>query len=170
MQWSFPSSCLVSDFTGILREKAKALCNKYSLLIFPVQLMWLTVKERRQSRGELNGDRDDDEEVEEDPKIQRELDEISKIKDESGMGKVIFQELAELKHKPPKAVDPWKASRVPSAKYEPRYHTRYQSPMFACKAWFSSVLCFVLQVFVCRWLGVLCTSSLTELNLCFVLC
>ena len=81
----------------------------------------------------MNGD-DEEEEVVEDPKIQREMDEISKIKDESGIGKVIFQELSELRHKPAKPVDPWKASRVPSAKYEPRYHTRYQSPMFACKS------------------------------------
>ncbi|XP_076471425.1 uncharacterized protein LOC143301185 isoform X2 [Babylonia areolata] len=96
----------------------------------PAAILPEMLRERRRSRGELNGG-DEEEEAVEDPKIQRELDEISKIKDESGMGKVIFQELAELKQKPPKPVDPWKASRVPSAKYEPRYDTRYQSPMFA---------------------------------------
>ncbi|KAL8560338.1 hypothetical protein ACOMHN_006069 [Nucella lapillus] len=96
----------------------------------PAAILPQMLRERRRSRGEMNGD-DEEEEVIEDPKIQRELEEISKIKDESGMGKVIFQELAELKHKPPKPMDPWKASRVPSAKYEPRYLTRYQSPMFA---------------------------------------
>lgn len=94
-------------------------------------LYFFSVRERRRSRGE--NDDDEEEQVPEDPKIQREMDEISKIKDESGIGRVIFQELSELKHKPPRPVDPWKASRVPSAKYEPRYHTRYQSPMFACK-------------------------------------
>ncbi|KAL8601561.1 hypothetical protein ACOMHN_003827 [Nucella lapillus] len=96
----------------------------------PAAILPQMLRERRRSRGEMNGD-DEEEEVIEDPKIQRELEEISKIKDESGMGKVIFQELAELKHKPPKPMGPWKASRVPSAKYEPRYLTRYQSPMFA---------------------------------------
>lgn len=87
------------------------------------------VRERRKSRG----GEDEDEEQQENPKFQRELEEISKIKDESGIGKAIYQELEELKRKPVKPIDPWKASRVPSAKYEPRYHTRYQSPMFACK-------------------------------------
>ena len=90
------------------------------------------MRERRRSRGEKEEDEEEDKEAE-DPRIKREIDEISKIKDESGIGKVIYQELSELKQKPPKPMDPWKASRVPSAKYEPRYHTRYQSPMFACK-------------------------------------
>ncbi|XP_070212235.1 actin-binding LIM protein 1-like isoform X2 [Littorina saxatilis] len=96
----------------------------------PAAILSEILRERRRSRGELP-DEDEDEQVPDDPKILREMEEISKIKDESGIGKVIFQELAELKHKPAKPVDPWKASRVPSAKYEPRYHTRYQSPMFA---------------------------------------
>ena len=116
--------------------------------ISPDQMLWIlfcSVRERRRSRGE--NDEDEEEEVPEDPKIQREMDEISKIKDESGIGKVIFQELAELKHKPPKPVDPWKASRVPSAKYEPRYHTRYQSPMFACKS--LTVICPRRGTFTC---------------------
>ena len=115
------------------------------------------VRERRRSRGEVDQE-DEDEQVEEDPKIQREMDEISKIKDESGIGKVIFQELSELKQKPPKPVDPWKASRVPSAKYEPRYHTRYQSPMFACK----SGVVLMLQVYesLSMWCSITPATSL----------
>jgi hypothetical protein len=100
----------------------------------------VAVRERRRSRGER--EEEDEEAVVEDPKIRREMEEISKIKDESGIGKVIFQELAELKHKPSKPMDPWKASRVPSAKYEPRYHTRYQSPMFACQSTFFDYFSF----------------------------
>ncbi|KAK7499338.1 hypothetical protein BaRGS_00009313 [Batillaria attramentaria] len=96
----------------------------------PAAILSEILRERRRSRGEKDED-DEGEEVPEDPKIKRELDEISKIKDESGIGKVIYQELEELTHKPAKPLDPWKASRVPSAKYEPRYHTRFNSPMFA---------------------------------------
>lgn len=89
------------------------------------------MRQRRRSRGEK--DDDDDEEIQEDPKIKRELEEISKIKDESGIGRVIYNELDKLKAKPHQPLDPWKASRAPSAKFEPRYSTRFQSPMFACK-------------------------------------
>lgn len=103
----------------------------------PAAILPEMLRQRRRSRGEK--DDEDDEEVVQDPKIERELEEISKIKDESGIGKVIFRELAELKQKPAKPVDPWKASRVPSAKYEPRYHTRYQSPMFASPSRFLDV-------------------------------
>lgn len=91
------------------------------------------MKQRRKSRGEKDDDDDDDEEVKEDPRIKRELDEIYKIKDESGIGQVIYRELECIKAKPKQPLDPWKASRAPSAKFEPRYRTRFQSPMFACK-------------------------------------
>ena len=102
----------------------------------------ISVRERRRSRGEKDDDDDDDDSDLEDPKIQRELDEISKIKNESGIGSVIYKELTERKILPHKALDPWKASRAPNAKYEPRYRTRYQSPMFACKFYHS------LEIFV----------------------
>ncbi|KAK3590169.1 hypothetical protein CHS0354_041223 [Potamilus streckersoni] len=79
-------------------------------------------------------DEDEDENVvEEDPKIKREIEELSKFKDESGIGKIIYKELEEQKIQPKKLLDPWKASRVPGADHEPKYQTRYQSPMFACK-------------------------------------
>ncbi|PVD30242.1 hypothetical protein C0Q70_09504 [Pomacea canaliculata] len=100
-------------------------------LASPAAILPEILRQRRRSRGEKDEDEEEEESMKEDPKIQRELEEISKIKDESGMGKVIYQELEELKCKPVKPMDPWKASRVPSAKYEPRYHTRFQSPMFA---------------------------------------
>ncbi|KAJ8317290.1 hypothetical protein KUTeg_005194 [Tegillarca granosa] len=87
------------------------------------------MRERRKSRGET--DDDEDEGPEEDPQVAKEIEEISKFKDTSGIGSVIYKELAERKVRPHKPLDPWKASRVPSADHEPRYHTRYQSPMFA---------------------------------------
>ncbi|KAH3786825.1 hypothetical protein DPMN_164937 [Dreissena polymorpha] len=76
-------------------------------------------------------DVDEDEAVFEDPKIKREIEELRKFKDESGIGKVIYNELEVAKKAPLKLLDPWKASRVPNAKYEPKYQTRYLSPMFA---------------------------------------
>lgn len=89
------------------------------------------VRQRRKSRGETD---DEDEEMPpEDPKITKEIEELSKFKDHSGIGKIIYKELEEKRAHPIKALDPWKASRVPGADHEPRYSTRYQSPMFACK-------------------------------------
>ncbi|XP_055900043.1 actin-binding LIM protein 1-like isoform X3 [Biomphalaria glabrata] len=96
----------------------------------PAAILPEILRQRRRSRGEKDDD-DEEEEVQEDPKIKRELEEISKIKDESGIGRVIYKELDKLKAKPHMPLDPWKASRAPSAKFEPRYRTRYQSPMFA---------------------------------------
>lgn len=96
----------------------------------PAAILPEILRQRRRSRGEKDDD-DDEEEIQEDPKIKRELEEISKIKNESGIGQVIYKELGKLKAKPHVPLDPWKASRAPSAKFEPRYRTRYQSPMFA---------------------------------------
>ena len=92
--------------------------------------MCILVRQRRKSRGEND---DDDEEIIEDPKIKREIEELSKFKDESGIGKVMYKELEEAKALPMKLLDPWKASRVPNADHEPKFQTRFQSPMFACK-------------------------------------
>ncbi|XP_012940010.1 mucin-5AC [Aplysia californica] len=96
----------------------------------PAALLPEILRQRRRSKGEKDDDNDEDEVVE-NPKIKRELEEISKIKDESGIGRVIYKELEEQKAKPRQPLDPWKASRAPSAKFEPRYRTRFQSPMFA---------------------------------------
>ncbi|XP_076461361.1 uncharacterized protein LOC143293897 isoform X2 [Babylonia areolata] len=121
-------------------ELAKIERDDWPAPASPAVILPEILRERRRSRGEADKDDDDDEEeVTTDPKIQREMEEISKIKDESGIGQIIFQELTELKQKPSKPMDPWKASRVPSAKYEPRYHTRYQSPMFASPSRFVDV-------------------------------
>ncbi|XP_074642098.1 actin-binding LIM protein 1-like isoform X12 [Tubulanus polymorphus] len=91
-------------------------------------------------RNKLNtkiGNEDDDEEdegvFEDDPKIQREIEEISKY-NKSGISQVILRDLEEKKKKkrsksPP--LDPWRASRTPSADHEPEYKTRYDSPIFA---------------------------------------
>ncbi|KAK3766054.1 hypothetical protein RRG08_002291 [Elysia crispata] len=96
----------------------------------PAALLPEILRQRRKSRGE-DDEEDEDEKPKEDPRIKRELEEISKIKDESGIGSVIYKELDRLKARPLAPLDPWKASRAPSAKFEPRYRTRYQSPMFA---------------------------------------
>jgi hypothetical protein len=91
------------------------------------------VRQRRKSRGEEEFD-EDEESTQEDPKIKKEIEELSKFKDSSGIGKIIYKELEERKAQPIKFLDPWKASRVPGADHEPKYSTRYQSPMFACKS------------------------------------
>ncbi|XP_056005698.1 dematin-like isoform X2 [Ostrea edulis] len=95
----------------------------------PAAILPEILRQRRKSRGETD---DEDEEMPpEDPKITKEIEELSKFKDQSGIGKIIYKELEEKRAQPVKALDPWKASRVPSADHEPRYSTRYQSPMFA---------------------------------------
>lgn len=91
------------------------------------------MKKRRKSKGEKDSDDDDDQQLQQDPKIQKEIDELSKFKDTSGIGSIICKELEVRRQAPKKPMDPWKASRVPSAKHEPKYQTRFQSPMFACK-------------------------------------
>lgn len=95
----------------------------------PAAILPELLRQRRKSRGETD---DEDEEMPpEDPKITKEIEELSKFKDQSGIGKIICKELEEKRAHPIKALDPWKASRVPGADHEPRYSTRYQSPMFA---------------------------------------
>lgn len=88
------------------------------------------LRQRRKSRGEEEID-DEDDTPQEDPQIKREIEELSKLKDSSGIVKIIYKELEERKAQPIKHLDPWKASRVPGADHEPKYSTRYQSPMFA---------------------------------------
>ena len=105
------------------------------------------MRQRRKSKGEKDVDDEDEEEVVENPKKLRELEEMTKIKDESGIGQLIYRQLEERKSKPPQPLDPWKASRAPSAKFEPRYRTRFQSPMFACKFGLQLVHCFMYIIF-----------------------
>ena len=67
-------------------------------------------------------------------KLQREIEEISKIENESSMAAVLLgdlkahQKVISRKLK----IDPWKASRTPSANVEPTVRTRFESPVNAC--------------------------------------
>lgn len=107
--------------------------NTYLTFLFMfILLMYVAVRQRRKSRGEED-EEEEEEGVFEDPKIKREIEELKKFKDESGIGKVIYNELEVAKTLPMKPLDPWKSSRAPNAKYEPKFQTRYQSPMFACE-------------------------------------
>ena len=84
------------------------------------------------SPSEANGDSVDGEEkpASVDPKVQRELDELRKVK--SGVGDVLLKHL-EQKSKAQPHLDPRSASRTPAADREPMYKTRYQNPIFACE-------------------------------------
>lgn len=70
-----------------------------------------------------------------DPKLRREIEYISKIEHESSMAAALLGELkAHQKVVSRKLkLDPWKASRTPSANAEPLVRTRYDSPVNACK-------------------------------------
>jgi hypothetical protein len=72
------------------------------------------------------------------PKIEREIQELSKIPD-SGAAKIILEQLKKKKYEQ-STLDPRSASRTPSAAAEPPYKTRYESPMFAC-----TLLTFILK-------------------------
>jgi len=67
-------------------------------------------------------------------KLQRELEEIKKIKHESSMAAELLNEV-EAQQKMiisrKLKIDPWKASRTPNAKAEPSVRTRYESPVNA---------------------------------------
>ena len=71
-------------------------------------------------------------------KLQREIEEISKIENESSMAAALLNDLkAHQKVISRKLkIDPWKASRTPSANIEPAVRTRYESPINACKSCF----------------------------------
>ena len=66
-----------------------------------------------------------------DPKMEREIQELSKLPD-SGAAKVILEQLKKKKLEPT-LLDPRSASRTPNAAKEPPYKTRYESPIFACR-------------------------------------
>jgi hypothetical protein len=70
-----------------------------------------------------------------DPKLKREIEYISKLEHESSMAAALLGELkAHQKVISRKLkLDPWKASRTPSANAEPLVRTRYDSPVNACK-------------------------------------
>ena len=73
------------------------------------------------------------EELRHDDKLDKDINEMSKIKDSSGMAHALledlrFQEKIIAKQLP---LDPWKASRSPSAAIEPPRRCRFDSPKFA---------------------------------------
>ncbi len=94
-------------------------------------------------------------------KLQRDLEELNKLETKSGMAKLFGIELKVTALVAPcsshlsrsltrlyltkaqeklilKALDPWKASRTPSASIEPIQKTRYETPVNACNAPFES--------------------------------
>jgi hypothetical protein len=96
-------------------------------------------KENKNDEVEEVNDEDDDEKSPKDKeleiKIKKDIEEISKIEKESSMAAAVLQELkAQEKMLSRKLkIDPWKASRAPSARVEPHVKTRYESPVNACK-------------------------------------
>ncbi|CAF0986731.1 unnamed protein product, partial [Brachionus calyciflorus] len=66
-------------------------------------------------------------------KLKREIEEISKIENESSMAAELLNEI-KVHHQNVSRklkLDPWKASRTPSANVEPNVRTRYESPVKA---------------------------------------
>jgi hypothetical protein len=76
---------------------------------------------------------DDDDNLRHDDKLEKDINEMSKIKESSGMAHALLEDLRIqekmiLKQLP---LDPWKASRSPSAAIEPPQRCRFDSPKFA---------------------------------------
>eukprot|EP00918_Siedleckia_nematoides_P094074 GHVU01206519.1.p1 GENE.GHVU01206519.1~~GHVU01206519.1.p1 ORF type:complete len:617 (+),score=61.84 GHVU01206519.1:111-1853(+) len=92
---------------------------------FPELLREHPLGQRRKSTEELEAE----EEKSFDPRIQKEIDELSKMP-KCGVGKVIMRHL-EKKGRVSPTLDPRSASRTPGADHEPAYKTRYESPLFA---------------------------------------
>ena len=87
--------------------------------------------------GKENGMADDDFDENDGPvdeKIEKEISELSKMKD-SGAAKVILEDLKKKRHEKV-VIDPRSASRTPSAAVAPPYRPRYDSPLFACRPTF----------------------------------
>ena len=81
----------------------------------------------------MNVDSIEVDEFRHDDKLDKDINEMSKIKDSSGMAHALledlrFQEKIIAKQLP---LDPWKASRSPSAAIEPPRRCRFDSPKFA---------------------------------------
>ena len=91
------------------------------------------------NNGDVVDEEDDSEETEPvDPKIVKEIETLNKMAEDSGAAKVMLREL-EKKKAEVTIIDPRSASRTPSAKTEPVYSTRYESPMFACECHYQYV-------------------------------
>lgn len=86
----------------------------------------------------FDDDEDDDEdqtdaEIRHDVQLEKDIELMSKLKDSSGMAHALLEDL-KLKEKiisKQLPLDPWKASRSPSAAVEPPRRCRFESPKFA---------------------------------------
>ena len=84
--------------------------------------------------GHLNDDEDTaDGEVRHDIRLEKDIDAMSKLKDTSGMAQALLEDLRiqEKLISRQLPLDPWKASRSPSAAVEPPQRCRFESPRFA---------------------------------------
>lgn len=112
------------------------------LFFFIIEFIWkcvislgLIVREHRLQKrtGEAATSSANEDEVDfADKKIERDIQELSKMSDSSGAAKVFLEDLKKLKMEGA-MLDPRSASRVPSAANEPPYKPRYESSVFACK-------------------------------------
>lgn len=93
---------------------------------------------RRSRAGSLSNELDSDpnnelddneDEGKADPKVEKEIQELSKMSD-SGAAMMILEGLKKKKQEPVN-LDPRSASRTPSASFEPPFRTRYESSIFA---------------------------------------
>jgi hypothetical protein len=75
----------------------------------------------------------DDDELRHDDKLEKDINEMSKIKESSGMAHALLEDLRiqEKIISRQLPLDPWKASRSPSAAIEPPRRCRFDSPTFA---------------------------------------
>ena len=75
----------------------------------------------------------DDDELRHDDKLEKDINEMSKIKESSGMAHALLEDLRiqEKIISRQLPLDPWKASRSPSAAIEPPRRCRFESPTFA---------------------------------------
>ncbi len=88
--------------------------------------------------GYFNNDDDDDEdttdgEIRHDVQLEKDINMMSKLKDTSGMAHALLEDLRiqEKLISRQLPLDPWKASRSPSAAVEPPRRCRFDSPKFA---------------------------------------
>jgi hypothetical protein len=98
----------------------------------------LPVSAAHQTVGVCDHEIDLDSLMQKNPKLKRDLEEMTKLENKSGMAKMFNIELKAQERLIQRALDPWKASRTPSASIEPHQKTRYETPYNASP---SRVLC-----------------------------
>lgn len=93
----------------------------------------IITNENFDSNNIIDNDDDDDNKLRVDEKLEKDINFISKIKDTSGMAQALLEELRIQEKIISKQLplDPWKASRSPSAAIEPPRRCRFESPTFA---------------------------------------